>query len=314
MKRIKFYFGLMLWVCNPTFAELEVLKSLPIVAPAGGIPQQDYKRLAKVFPTLASRPFKPLVYWHSDSDRGRALEVLQALKSDESWIWSLRGGYGCARIIPFLEKARRKGWDDSKKIWIGYSDCTCLHLWTFLNGGKTLHASMPKDWLDPSVKRENFARLNRILQNPEGQLTYSGLTPLNDRARDVSSIRGTVIGGNLTLLTNSIGTPWQLKARGNIIIIEDVDMVGYQIDRALYHLTQSNVLEGATAIIFGTFSGNNTNWRRALERFATETKIPVFYWPYFGHGAYNYPIPLGFKSVITAEKDDFVWVIPYRFL
>ena len=305
---------MILGVNMPDLAALEQLKSVPIVAPAGPVSRADYRRLCEVFPMLASRPFTEPVYWHSDDDQARALEILRCVKGASSWVWSLRGGYGCARLIPFLEKAYRKGLYNTTKIWIGYSDCTCLHLWVHLKGGKTVHGSMPKDWVNPLVKRENFALLNRILQKPQGQLTYSGLTPLNKAARKSAVIQGVVMGGNLTLLANSIGTVWQLEGRGKILIIEDVDMVGYQIDRTLYHLTQSGVLEGARAVIFGDFSGHNTGWQRALERFAKATHVPVFHWPYFGHGRNNYPIPLGFKSTITLQNNEGVWVIPYHFL
>lgn len=304
----------MVWMSTPALAGLDALKTVPIIAPAGPVSKADYGRLCDAFPMLRLRPFTPPVYWHSSDDQARALEVLRCVKGSSPWIWSLRGGYGCARLIPFLEKAHRKGRYDTAKIWIGYSDCTCLHLWAHRKGAKALHASMTKDWMNPLVKRENFTLLNRILQKPQGQLTYSGLTPLNGAAHKSTSIQGVVLGGNLTLLANSIGTGWQLEGRGKIIIIEDVDMVGYQIDRTLYHLTQSGVLEGANAVIFGEFSGQNSGWKRAVERFAKEADIPVFHWPYFGHGANNYPIPLGFESTIMLQKDHFVWTIPYHFL
>lgn len=298
----------------PSVGALDVLKTVPIIAPAGPVSKADYRRLCEVFPMLGLRPFTAQVYWHSSNDQDRALEVVQSIKSSSPWVWSLRGGYGCARLIAFLEKAQRKGLYHLGKIWIGYSDCTCLHLWAHRKGGNTLHGSMPKDWIDPVVKRENFTLLNRILQKPRGHLTYSGLTPLNDAAQHVTSLKGIVIGGNLTLLANSIGTVWQLEGEGKIIIIEDVDMQGYQIDRALYHLTESGVLRGAKAIIFGDFSRRSTGWKMALERFAKESPIPVFHWPYFGHGKNNYPIPLGFESTITVQKNDVVWRIPYHFL
>jgi muramoyltetrapeptide carboxypeptidase len=314
MRSVKPYLIMMLWTSMPALAELDELKAIPIIAPAGPVSKTDYGRLCKVFPALRLRPFTAPVYWHSGSDQDRALELVGSVKHPSPWVWSLRGGYGCARLIPFLEKAHRKGRYDAEKIWIGYSDCTCLHLWAHLKGAKTLHASMPKDWINPLVKRKNFILLNRILQKPQGRLTYSGLTPLNAAGENTTSIQGVVLGGNLTLLANSIGTVWQLKGREKIIIIEDVDMLGYQIDRTLHHLTESGVLEGAKTIIFGEFSGKNTGWKRALERFAQETSVPVFYWPYFGHGPNNYPIPLGFESTITLQNDNVVWVIPYHFL
>ncbi|ETZ06996.1 putative carboxypeptidase [Holospora obtusa F1] len=293
---------------------LKFLKRVEVVAPAGSLKFKDFSLLKSVFSSLKLLSWAPEVYWHSASDEDRGAQLLNALTQKKSlWVWCLRGGYGCARIIPMLEAAVRQKKLFSPKVIIGYSDITCLHLWADSQGWKSLHASMPGDWVKPCVKKNNFVLLNDILEQPCGVLEYKNLEPFNQSAKEAVLLKGKIIGGNLTLLVHSIGTSWQLQSQGKIIIIEDLNIQGYQIDRALYHLTQAGVLCGAVAIIFGTFSGNSFDWKKALKRFAKNTKIPVFYWPYFGHDSCNYPIPFGFESRVECVTKKWIWSIPYHF-
>ncbi|ETZ04511.1 MULTISPECIES: LD-carboxypeptidase [Holospora] len=293
---------------------LKALEQALIVAPAGAVEAQTFSILKKKFSQLESLSWAPGVYWHSASDKDRAEQLVKALtKRSSFWVWCLRGGYGCARLIPALWKAVKNDKLIFPKGIIGYSDVTCLHLWADAQGWKGVHGVMPGDWGKPWIQKNNFFLLNEILANSSGVLHYKNLRPFNEAAKSSKLLKGKVIGGNLTLLVHSIGTSWQLKSKGKIIIIEDLNIQGYQIDRALYHLTEAQVLEGAKAIIFGAFYGKNTDWEKAIKRFAEHTEIPVFYWPYFGHGAYNYPIPFGFESQLKYNANQWIWSIPYNF-
>ncbi|PPE06909.1 LD-carboxypeptidase [Holospora curviuscula] len=305
-----------LFFLSSIFSNITKAKSLqevPIVAPAGSVEAKVFQVLQKNFPQLKKMIWTPPVYWHSASDEDRGARLLKELGTASLWVWCLRGGYGSARIIPLLQAALRQKKLFIPKVFIGYSDITCLHLWADKLGWKGLHAVMPGDWVKPFVHRNNFTLLDKVLTKKNGVLHYQGLIPFNTAAKNSYPLKGKIIGGNLTLLVHSIGTAWQLQGKGKIIIIEDLNVEGYQIDRALYHLVQANVLQGAVAVVFGTFSGKNFQWRSALERFAQNTCIPVFYWPYFGHGAFNYPIPLGFESRLKCTMGTWNWSIPYAF-
>ena len=289
------------------------LKEIPIVSPAGPVDAKVFKALQKTFPQLRNVSWAPGVYWHSASDEDRAIQLLKVLTGDFFWIWCLRGGYGSARLVPSLREALVKGYLSVPKVFIGYSDITCLHLWAHTQGWKGIHGVMPADWEKPWVQRTNFTLLEKILSQKKGVLHYAGMEPLNEAAKHAKLLKGEIIGGNLTLLIASIGTSWQLKSQQKIIIMEDLNVEGYQIDRSLYHLVEANILQGATALIFGTFSGKNSRWKNALTRFSQRTSIPVFYWPYFGHGVWNYPIPLGFESRLEYTMGHWNWYIPYDF-
>lgn len=84
--------------------------------------------------------------------------------------------------------------------------------------------------------------------------------------------------------------------------MEDVGSKGYVIGRDLNHLKQAGILDQASAILFGSFTGGDEHKQYAMQRFADSEKIPVFYADCFCHGKNNYPLPFGFISRIQTQK------------
>ena len=149
----------------------------------------------------------------------------------------------------------------------------------------------------------NFLLIKEIMQKEKGSLRYRGLRPLNPTAVSYTTHSGPLTGGNLTLLANSLGTGWQLDARGKILVIEDVGIRGYAIDRDLNHLKQAGAFNGVKAIIFGSFEGGDSFCEKAIETFAKETEVPVFSCNWFGHGPKNKPLPFGCPAWINPLTD-----------
>ncbi|MDC0980443.1 hypothetical protein OAQ84_01770, partial [Bdellovibrionales bacterium] len=110
-------------------------------------------------------------------------------------------------------------------------------------------------------------------------------------------VSGKMTGGNLATVTSSMGSPFQAVAKGRIVCFEEVGERGHQIDRLLTQLTYSGYFKGARAIIFGEFLGGEEpktgrpNWRKVLDRFAREQKIPVFSGMLIGHGVRQMTVP-----------------------
>ncbi|MBY0293242.1 MAG: LD-carboxypeptidase [Alphaproteobacteria bacterium] len=209
-------------------------------------------------------------------------------------IWLLQGGYGLTRLIPdlfFMEKPCKE------KLFIGFSDGTALHVflnqawnWPSIHGAGALHITKQK------VGAQTIEMTLHLLK--EGQHSYSlpFLNPVNDKAREMSSLTGTLIGGNLCLLTCSLGTDWQINASEKILFLEDIDERGYRVDRMLVHLQQASIFNTVKAIIFGDFvGGNEANGAslipQVLERFSNTIHVPVFRLHGCGHGKENIPLP-----------------------
>jgi muramoyltetrapeptide carboxypeptidase len=296
--------------CNDISTKNINYSDVEFIEPSSGSPKDKAIRIQKVFPINIKDHASPVPF-HSDSDEMRYKELKSALDGNKKYIWCSRGGYGSARLF---ENLKSLNLSKSSKVIIGYSDITFLHLFFNKIGIKTIHGAMPVDVLRPNVNCNNFSMLKEILNKKKGSVSYDNLTPLNQKARCAKSINGELIGGNLTLITNSLGTEWQINGDNKIILIEDTHAKGYAIDRDLNHIKQSGILKNTKCILFGTFSDSDNNANIAIKRFAESVNIPVFVSDKFGHGTNNYPLPFGFSSNIIKKQDNnFEISVEYNF-
>ncbi|WP_347938723.1 LD-carboxypeptidase [Rickettsia oklahomensis] len=289
------------------FSAANSLQNIPItiVATASGADSKTLSNLQNIHGLnlqISSKCFaKSKLPFLASSDEIRFNCLQDALFDDSNYIvWSLRGGYGSARLIPYLQKLSKPL---KEKFFIGYSDITVLHL--FLSqewGWKTIHGSNIADLLKPDKDQSNFTKLAEILKGKVKQVTINNLVPLNDIAKSSDLVNGKLTGGNLTMLQTSIGTNWQINTKGKILFLEDVNIVAFRLDRALVHLKQVGLLEGVKAIIFGSFDQDSEGTMLVLSNFADSLNIPVFKTNRFGHAKINDPIIYNTDSKIIKNK------------
>lgn len=241
--------------------------------------------------------------YHSNNDAERFKQLQVALSNENKLIWTLRGGYGSARLFEMLKKIVKP---EKEKIFIGYSDVTFLHLFFNQNWNwQTVHGATLADIFIDEKDSKNFSLIFELFSKNNNSLAYTNLEPMNTLAINTPSITGISTGGNLEIITNSIGTEWQIKTKNKIIFLEETNAKGYSIDRAFNHLIQANILTEAKAIILGNFLTLDENVEYALKRFAQEANIPVFKLPVFGHGKKNYPIILNTSTSIQNNRVTF---------
>jgi muramoyltetrapeptide carboxypeptidase len=304
---------------NPIVTDADFQKTFqshPIrsIAPASGIESEVIEQLRSITHFKINIPdniVENKIIFHANADEERFLQLKNALydKSPHTIIWTLRGGYGSARLI---EKLRQCPKPETEKIFIGYSDITALHLFLSQHWHwHTIHGDGLAKLLTPTQDPQNFKRIASIISKKEKNLTLDPLIPLNKEALDTKKISGRITGGNLSIIQTSIGTPWQIQTAGKILFIEEVSEKGYRIDRILNHLKQSGILKKVKGIVFGQLISfldtvdlpTSEDITVALERFATETNIPVFKSNQFGHGHTNYPLIYNAPSEIVLNKE-----------
>jgi muramoyltetrapeptide carboxypeptidase len=234
------------------------------------------------------------------SDSDRAEELMQAFENPEiKAIISLRGGYGCSRLIPVLQERRLRSFP---KIFMGFSDLTTLHMFFRRRfGWITFHGPMaaslgnpPQDqidhlyslWTDPDY-RPNFAFPQLETWNPgvaEGELT----------------------GGCLSIVNSSLGTCYEINTEGKILFLEELGEPPYRLDRMLTHLRLAGKLETAAGLILGNFFNCdpdqhdstakeelNYTAKDVLEQVLKDLPIPILSGFPAGHSGDNWAIPLG---------------------
>jgi muramoyltetrapeptide carboxypeptidase len=123
-------------------------------------------------------------------------------------------------------------------------------------------------------------------------------------------IRGELTGGNLSLVTFSLGTPFAIETKGKVLFLEEVNEEPYRIDRMLAHLRLAGKLEGVKGIIFGEIVVRQPRRQPAsfsitdvLTRFAHEVDIPCFATFPSGHGRENVVLPMGGRIALEAQGE-----------
>ncbi len=195
---------------------------------------RDHGANLDVFPDLL-RPFRYL----ASSDEQRLGQLVEALASEEhAAVWIARGGSGLTRLLPRLDPALLR----SKPI-IGFSDVTALFCALHPRGlGPLVHGPVLHSL--PSTDAGSITHLFDLLAG-EPVAPLEGVPWLPGEAE------GPLVGGNLSLLAALCGTPWQLDARGAILVLEEINEAPYRVDRMLQQLSASGVLDGLAGVAIG---------------------------------------------------------------
>jgi len=287
-----------------------------VVAPASACGEEILRAGLRILaewglvPRVPNGLFGPR-YLYSNEDAVRWRQLRAALTSPVSRaVWCARGGYGSARLLPYLERfSARRAAPPERKLWVGFSDLTSLHV--FLNQRwhwPTLHGPVVAQLGSerfPQVARE---AVRKIVFGEARSARWPGLLAMNQAATSRRQISGRLLGGNLKTLQSLAGTPWVLSAERAILVLEDVNERGYAVDRMLVQLRQAGMLRGVRALVFGSFTGGEeangvSLVEEVLRRFAASVRFPVYGDMRFGHEPDARPVPLGIGARIIRCED-----------
>lgn len=259
----------------------------------------------KLQPRIPQGLIKPH-FLHANEDQERFQFLKAAIESKDSrTIWCLRGGYGSNRLIPMLAKLKKP---KEPKLVIGISDITSIH--TFLIqewGWSTLHGPLLDRLGRNLVAPKHEKELHRILFGKDTDVEFKKLKPLNDAAKSVKTLKSKIVGGNLTVLQSTMGTPWQVNADRSLLFLEDLGERGYRIDRMLEQFRQAGVLKKCQGIILGDFLGGEepatkqNNFDLVFKRWAKDLDIPLFKGLEAGHATTQRPVPFNTPCVLQVE-------------
>lgn len=294
--------------------------TIGLVSPASNTAEDEDIRFAMDVVTSLGFKVQPGVNLHqrrqylAGTDQQRA-DDLNAMFADASvdGIFCLRGGYGSSRLLPLLDYNTITA---NPKVLMGYSDITALHC--------AIHSCTGLVTFHGPIAGQNFtdytyaAFRETLLEAKSGQV-LAAPPPFDDpapgRVEDENRLtrfaggaaQGPLIGGNLSLLSHLLGTPYAPEFSGRILFLEDVGESPYRVDRMLTQLWLAGVLNKVAGIAFGKFteaeaSGNSFSMEAVLRDRTADLGIPVLRGLMIGHVEDQAVIPVGAMARLDADK------------
>ena len=274
---------------------------------------QDAIRALGLVPQLAPHVLDKYGYL-AGKDTDRAADINQLFADPKvAAILPIRGGWGCSRILPYLDyQVIQK----NPKIIVGFSDITALLIAINAKSGLvTFHGpnglSSWRTHQTESFRRVLFAGEKLIFKNFKDPSDNDRLMQVKYRIRTINSgkVRGRLIGGNLSVFSTLVGSPYLPDLKGAILFLEEIGENIYRIDRFLTHLKLAGVLTQISGFIFGQCPGctpgsdyGSLTLEQVLSDHIKPLNIPAWHGAMIGHVENILTIPIGSQVEINANS------------
>jgi muramoyltetrapeptide carboxypeptidase len=238
------------------------------------------------------------------SDSQRLSDLLAFFRAPEvDGIVLARGGYGIARILRQVDPLELR---DARKLVVGYSDATSLLLFLRRCAGLvSMHGPMLER---PGLNAAARARWLAMVRGEPGERE-----PLRGNCFRGGRASGPLVGGNLTVLASSLGTPWEIDTRGAILFLEEVSEEPYAIDRLLIQLREAGKLRDVLGVAVGQLVSCESE--RYLEPsacevlrdiLAHEVEGPIVENLPFGHVVDHHALGYGVRAELDGDQGKLV--------
>ena len=272
-----------------------------VIAPASAFDRASFEAGLALIGARYRAEYGPGVFerhrYLAGDDARRLGELTAALGDpDVRAVFCARGGYGAMRLLARLAAASPPG---PPKLLVGFSDITALHLWLQTLGRISIHGPVLTQLgrLPPATCERLFSVLESTSPAPalKGTLTCVG-----------GMAEGPLLGGNLSVVTRLIGTPFMPRLDGAILLLEDQGERPYRLDRMWTHLQLAGVFDRVRGIVLGSFTGCEEkdapySSTEVLRELARATGLPCAAGFPIGHGELNEPVPLGVRVRLDAD-------------
>ncbi|MBM0260776.1 LD-carboxypeptidase [Micromonospora sp. 4G55] len=253
-------------------------------------------------PVLAPNAYARRGYLAGD-DALRAADLNAAFADPEvRGVICTRGGYGAQRVVDLIDMAAVRR---DPKVVAGFSDITALQfaLW---RGARLAGVHGPgAAWLDERTPLRSAESLHAALMTTEPVTVAATPDEETFAVRVPGRAVGPLLGGNLCLITASIGTPDMPDLTGAVLLIEEVQEPPYKVDRMLTHLRRAGVLDGLAGVAVGQFTECADGWDTTVTDVLTECLgdlgVPVLGGLPVGHGVGQLTVPVGTRATLDAD-------------
>jgi len=218
-------------------------------------------------------------------------------RADIGAIFCARGGFGSVQLLPYLNSELR----EYPKIFVGYSDITVLLNWLrqFCDM-VTFHAPMVAMDIARGLNPRSKAYLWQVLT---GELREWKVA-LGEIIRP-GRVEAEMIGGCLSLLVTTLGTPYEIDMQGKILFLEDVGEKPYRVERMLTQLKMAGKLDHVAGVLFGDFTNCEGDGPRDIRQIVVDllgdATYPVVMGMNAGHGQENLALPFGARTALDGN-------------
>jgi muramoyltetrapeptide carboxypeptidase len=296
--------------------------AIGVVVPAGPL---NRERIDRALSRVRDRGFRVKTYGDIYRSRGylagedatRANELIAAFADPEtSAVWCARGGYGVMRMLHLIDFNIIR---ENPKIFVGFSDITALHIpFQKRIGLISFHGPNLQDGFGKpeDMPAANQTALWRLLMADQQSPVDSGyqydvgdVDGLSLRTIREGSALGELTGGNLAMLSGTMGTPDEVDTAGKILFLEDVSERLYRIDRYLTQLRLAGKFDSVAGVLLGTFSYDagdepetQSDIAAFLDEFFAGMGVPVLAGFPAGHEKFNLTLPFGGRIRLDADQ------------
>ncbi len=315
-------------VVGPTVKEPHVIvkpprlsagQTIALIAPASNTRENEDIRFAMDileslgFKVKPGRHLFERSHYLAGQDRNRAADLTRAFAdNDVHGVWALRGGYGSGRILPYIDYQTIAA---NPKVFVGYSDITALHCAIQAHTGLvTFHGPIATQ----TFSEYALQAFQNVVMTPAAPMPLAAPPAFEkkpgqvERDNRITRFRGGkasghLVGGNLSILTQIIGTPYEPRFEGAILFLEDVNEAPYRIDRMLTHLLLSGRLQRVAGVVFGKCTdcdpgkGNSFSLEEVIADRCDSLGVPVVRGLMFGHIDDNATIPCGARVTLDGD-------------
>jgi muramoyltetrapeptide carboxypeptidase len=270
---------------------------IAIVAPARKVKSSELEAAVKILKSWGLEVVLPPhlqddVHGYLAARDANRLSDLQTCIDDPSIsaIISARGGYGITRILDDVSLQSLK---DNPKWLIGFSDITALHLKLFKEKIMSIHGTMAL-FFSRKEAEHSVDTLKKILFGNEVSIHAH-----NNSFNRIGNAEGLLIGGNLSLINDSLGTSSEVDTDGAILVLEEIDEFYYRLDRMLTQLKRAGKLRSLKGLVIGHMTDlkeSELPFGEGIERIVMD-KV----------GGYNYPVAFNFPS--GHENPNEAWIV-----
>lgn len=279
--------------------------TIGMISPASSLSEE--KKYAEIADTIRGLGFGIRIGEHAQNhfgyfagtDENRAADLNEMFSDDRiDAILPFRGGWGSNRILEHIDFEMIR---HNPKPLIGFSDITSLLLAIYAKTGLvTYHGPVGKSEWTPFTRA--YFRKAVMASKPFVMKSSSDVITLFE-----GTARGTLLGGNLSVLTSMLGSDYLPRWQNSILFLEDIGEDIYRIDRMLTQLRLNGILEQVNGLVFGkctacsVSSGYHFTLEQILEDHLKEYGIPVFVRANIGHIDNMFTVPVGIQAQMDAD-------------